>query len=233
MTTPTYDSPDWRVLSQNEPHVNVSGGTLTAAKTHGPFYVGDLPHIHFLYGTIANRGQVGFACYSDSGTTILVGQDRLVCAAAGLVNAVIPITGPYLVITAESNAYNDTYSLITHSRAVPRSVLSTSLNEPPNLITRAGVAVNAGATVDSDAVYTIPGLAHLSVYSALAAYLVVIQAPTMGGVFRRIATFDQATNPGPMLLYLPPMPVRVSFTNATGAAGTFDVSLICRSILGA
>lgn len=227
----SHGFPDWGRQQAPTDVILLSQTTFNMAASVVLFegFVGTAPYLQVnAFNDPGNRGRIEFQWYADAALTVFLYSQFMHLAPSGAYGGSVPIAAPFVKVIATAAAFPQTLTvaIITGVAYTSRMSLAGGI---PILVSQVGVAVGAGATVAADSTFTVPGLAHWSVDTALATWTARLEALDMAGTVFQLASTRNTALPGIHLVYLPLMPVRVSFTNTTGAAGAFDSQVVARS----
>lgn len=228
MTQPTaHGYPDWnRVASQAD--VRYAGiNRLTAVTfTEGPFFVGNLPAVGLYLEATTNPWRVEIEFHNESALNFILGRYTVELATTGVTfNQVVPVLGPWMAVRFVTPGAGGEYVLRAWGTALPAL---PGLAADPILFSIVNQNVNAGATFTGDATRVWPGEACWYVQSGLATWFATLQGRDTTGAVTRLNLYTQASLVMPQTVFLPALTPRLTFTNSTGAAGTFSASLVAR-----
>lgn len=228
MTQPvSHGYPDFGryVATADKELLNLNVADIDAQTNYGPVFVGDVPWlgIFFLSSGGAFTVQMRYGT-QPNGTGILTTQSFTV-ESAGIALLSFPVGGPYLTLRVTPQAINGVFNaqVYTQHSPAPTDNSDTSSNI---VLSSVATAVGAGATVTVTASRVFPGPAVWNVFTTLATWEAHVRSHTAGGSQTRLDTVNQAVAQPSRMLYLPYEFVRVAFTNNTGAAGTFNTTIV-------
>lgn len=209
--------------------INESIAGIVGSTTRGPFFVGDMPFLGILFATNSVGGRIHLEFYREEAMTTLMGSYQGDLTTFGNWQQSLGVLGLWLKIVIDTNVALDTLQIKVWTQ-------HSGINGLPGirdnlLISAAGTVVGAGATVNFDYANAKPGPAVWNVFSTLATWTATLSVFDYLGALFRIDTINQ-TNANPSRpLFLPPAPIRLSFTNPTGAASNIAVTVMSQPFL--
>lgn len=233
--TAVHGYPDWgRYLAQQDVvHVNETNIVVAANNntSRGPFPTfGALGLAIFL---VSNSGacRLVVSWFADSAATTLIAQDRVVVRSVGYAVLTLPVRGAFVKFRLDAPVAVGFDVLFIAANA--RGVGPMENSETDSiLLQRTGTNVNAGATSFVDILQVRPGWAHWQVNTALATFTCRLMVTDLQGTNTNIAVWANGMAQLPVLVMLPPMPIRFELTNTTGAAGTYNAYLVSHPLGG-
>lgn len=227
MTQPIpHGYPDYGrfAASADKTLLDLNVADIDAQTNYGTVFVGDVPWLGVFF--LSNGGtftvQLRYGTAAD-GTGILTVQ-TFVVESAGIALLSFPVGGPFLTLRVTPLAINASFNAQVYTQHSP-SPTDNGDTTPNVAVSAVAQAVGAGATVVLAASRVFPGPAVWSVFTTLATWEAHIRSHTAAGTQTRLDTVNQATPNPSRALYLPNEFVRVSFTNNTGAANTFNTTV--------
>jgi hypothetical protein len=210
-------------------YADLTVADIDAATDYGPYFVGDVPHIGVRFTATTLNHFVFFRWQMDQPGTVFLADDSCVVNQGNLLGTSLPVKGPWLRIGVTPSAANAAFTLKLWSLV---EAASFGLSDPKAniLLGTFNTAVAAGATSTLNSLRPWPGAAVWTVFTALATWEAQLGTVDFGAAFNPIDSVNQA-NPNPSRsLFLPMEPVRTTFTNNTGAAGTYRLAVMARPI---
>jgi len=230
MTTPEpHGYPDWgRFIAQGDKLYigeSVVGGGISA--TRGPHFVGDVPALYMRFVNATNPVKIEMQFQDTDPPSIFHPGHTFELPAPGEVQIVVPVMGPWVLITLTFSAGAVTWSLTLASASAKGTGLGGNITDNI-LFSQVGTAVGAGATVTIDTSFIRPGPALLNIDTSLATWLATLSARSYLAVLTRLDTITHLHSLEPRHEYLTPSQIRFTFQNTTGAPGAFTAALTSR-----
>jgi hypothetical protein len=201
--------------------INTYGVAFGPAQANvGPFHVGIRTHFGMYVRAIDHPMRVTINYAGGPGISDTLGIHTIHLATNMDYMAQLPILGPYLYINFSTTVSPNSYDLVLWSASVS---FRPNKNAPTGsiLISDDTTVVGAGANITRAATRLYSGPATLRVRQVTGAFAAQLQAVADTGAVTNITTITQAAGQEAWeLLYLPPMPVQIVFTNNDAAAHT-------------
>lgn len=234
MTTPVvHGYPDYGrfVPRADKLFVNTGAVVINGPTNYTAGYVGDQEALMLrLSATVSNyRATVRWGM--DAAFATEVSQFAVDMIAGDNFEHSLAVVGPFFRLTAVSDVYPATIATRVATAGRSDSHL-TNLFYNQHLISALGVAVGAGLVSNQEAVRVWPGLAFWSVSASPATWSCYLVSVDIFGVQRMIDRLGSDVAERGRLVLLPAGHIRTVFTNTSGAAGAYDVSVVAQSAVG-
>lgn len=227
MTQPVaHGYPDWGRVQAGADKllIDEAFNVTVSPTTRGPYFVGDVPYIGVDMSPVGLTARVTYQFYLDSALTIPLGAYQFDLQDTQRLLHMFATQGPFLAVTVEGTALPGTFNNKIWTTHSPFGFNRSSTSNV--LITTTANAVGAGATVILGSNFVLPGPAVWNVFTALATFTAFLESQSFTGVLTRLDTINQAQGNAYRSVYLPGQSARINFTNGTGAAGTFNATLM-------
>lgn len=232
MTSPVaHGYPDWgrfeasadKLLAFDQ-QLDVDAGT-----SYPRFFVGDVPYVSVWLNAITNHFAFTLRFLdAQTGGNFLAQQ---VCSVrdGSEFDATIPVSGPWLELTATPSAANSAFQYALATARTPHIGMRSGYNDP--VLVSFNATVGAGASLTTEAVRVYAGEAHWFAETALATWTARLETFDFAGAsiildeFRGITAGHEGRQ-----VFIPPVNMRIVVTNQTGGAGSFRGALVHRPV---
>lgn len=227
MTLPTpHGYPDFGrfIAGADKVIANIVDNAMNAPRDFGPFFVGDVPYVRFLFRAFTFNFDVAVAFAEDEAFTISLGTEFWTTNMLDTFNQTIPALGPFMRITVAPSAFPASMSL--------KAIAAHEMWRPSNggiigTLPFDGVAVAYPAGITNlDAIYILPGPGVFFGECTAGNCRMNLQAiDAAGGAHLLIRIRDlegQVTRP----FFAPPAHLRLQIDNGSGAPANFTYSVM-------
>lgn len=216
--------------SADKVYFDATVADIDGATDYGPFFVGDVDYLSLFFSPTTNHFLVTLGFYDapsgGANTGLFAFSARNTCT----VDQVVPVRGPYVIMTVQPNAVNGAFSALLASCPLHHSG-GQAAGAGSLLISRTVAAIGAGATVTTLAQATRQAPAVWSVSSPAATWVARLESITFQGVVTVLDRITQLSNEDARPIYLPHTTVQISVDNTTGVASTFSAYLNTATML--
>ena len=221
--------PDYgRQVAQADVLIMEASSAIAGLTNFGPFFVGNAPYLDVHLNPLGASSQATFDFFRDAAMTTSLSSDGITVNANGDGRVCIPVSGPWVYVTVEMNAYPNTPFLTVMAVGQPASHVGQDGLEGI-LFSTFNLAIGAGVVVNLDANIVRAGTATFSGVVGSATWSMEVFARNMGGGQFFLFDVNQVIGRRPFTFTVPPAPLRVTVRN-TGAASSYNLGITMRPL---